>query len=125
MQYPTNRGMAATVEQQVLATLGYLASNSFQLYVGNILGFHQSTISRFVRRVTKSLCRHSGRFIHFSDEEVLHIFIFRFLKISIGTSENKMAFSTVANFPNIVRIINGTHIRFETYKNLLAENYFT
>lgn len=65
---------------EVLATLGYLASGSFQLWCGKLLGMHQTTVSRAVYRVTTAL-----------------------QNIVPG-------FASKAGFPNVVACIDCTHI---------------
>eukprot|EP00745_Piridium_sociabile_P037868 TRINITY_DN69115_c0_g2_i3.p2 TRINITY_DN69115_c0_g2~~TRINITY_DN69115_c0_g2_i3.p2 ORF type:complete len:110 (-),score=7.55 TRINITY_DN69115_c0_g2_i3:1065-1394(-) len=47
-----NRGFTLTPLQQVLVTLRYLATSSFQDVCGELVGVDQSTVSRAVSRVT-------------------------------------------------------------------------
>ena len=52
----TNRYHAVSVEMQVLITLRFLVSGSFLQVIGDtFLGFHKSTVSRVVRRVSQAL----------------------------------------------------------------------
>lgn len=61
----SSRGGAIPVELQVLATLLYLGSNSFQMLCGDMLGMDHSTVSRCVKRVTTALRDIAGNFIYF------------------------------------------------------------
>ena len=48
LQRPTKRNHALSVETQVLASLRFLASGSFQQVVGDVLGINKSPVSRVV-----------------------------------------------------------------------------
>ena len=48
LQRPTKRNHELSVETQVLATLRFLASGSFQQVVGDVLGIDKSSVSRVV-----------------------------------------------------------------------------
>jgi hypothetical protein len=62
----TNRSHAVSATNQVLITLRFLASGSFQQVTGDSLAsLDKSTVSRIVRRVTVALSRKMNQFIKF------------------------------------------------------------
>ena len=62
----TNRSQPVSAMQQVLITLRYLASGSFQQVTGDtIVGLDKSTVCRIIRRVTVALSRKIDLFIKF------------------------------------------------------------
>ena len=53
------------------AGLRFLATNSFQQVIGDVVGIHRSTTCKAVHEFSEALCRHKGEFIVFpcGDEE--------------------------------------------------------
>lgn len=93
-----SRGGGLSVETQVLAALSYMASNSFQLVVGDVLGISRQSASRCIYRVAAALVEKRGQFIYFpSSEEDLN-------RVSNG-------FYAIAGFPNVIGVVDCTHIR--------------
>ena len=83
----TNRTHAVSATNQVLITLRFLASGSFQQVTGDTLAsLYKSTVSRIIRRVTVALSREMNQFIKFpqsqEDREII-----------------KQGFYEIANFP--------------------------
>ena len=95
----TNRNHAVSVEMQVLITLRFLASASFLQVIGDtFLGFHKSTVSRLVRRVSQALTVKLGDFVTFPSTRG-------------ERDEIKQGLFRVGGFPCAIGCIDGTHIR--------------
>ncbi|XP_028417869.1 putative nuclease HARBI1 [Dendronephthya gigantea] len=99
IQPQTNRNHPVSAIRQVLITLRFLASGSFQQVTGDtVAGLDKSTVSRIIRRVTVALSRRIDQFIRFpnSQEE---------------RDATKQGFYEIANFPCVIGCIDATHIR--------------
>ena len=67
----TNRTHAVSSTHQVLITLRFLASGSFQQVTGDTLAsLDKATTCRIIRRVTVALCRKINQFIKFPQSQV-------------------------------------------------------
>ena len=95
----TNRNHSVSATRQVLITLRFLASGSFQQVIGDsVAGLDKSTVSRIVRRVTLALAQRVDQFI-------------RFPQTQEERDVAKQGFYNIANFPCAIGCIDGTHIR--------------
>ena len=95
----TNRNRSVSATRQVLITLRFLASGSFQQVTGDsVAGLDKSTVSRIVRRVTLALSRRVDQFI-------------RFPQTQEERDNAKQGFYNIANFPCAIGCIDATHIR--------------
>ena len=65
IQNPTRRGVVLPTLLQVLITLRYLATGTFQIVVADLLQVHQTTVCRVIHRVCRALAQHLGRFVRF------------------------------------------------------------
>ena len=74
-----------------------MATGCFQREIGDTSGFHRSSASRFIGRVTDAICRRSHRFIDFPRNRV-------------SIQETKEDFHDMAHFPNVLGAIDGTLI---------------
>lgn len=98
LQYDTNRNAALSPELQVLIALRFFASGCFQNHVGDMIGVDKSTACRAIRRVAVALQRRLPQYIYMpQDAEVL--------------AQAKEQFHALANFPNVVACVDGTHIK--------------
>ena len=97
LEHPTARSHASPVDAQVLAALQFYASGSFQWMIGRSCGLSQSSVSLAVEAVTKALVRRAPQFISFPTDNptVIH---------------NKLAFHSIAAFPNVLGAIDCTHV---------------
>ncbi|XP_071160702.1 putative nuclease HARBI1 [Mytilus edulis] len=59
----TQRNHARNVQQMVMVTLIFLATDSFLQVVGDTIGLHKGTVSRIVSDVLTSLCNKRDEFI--------------------------------------------------------------
>ena len=95
----TNRNQPVSPIQQVLITLRYLASGSFQQVTGDTFaGLDKSTVCRIIRRVTVALSRKIGEFIKIPESQEERDAV-------------KQGLYEIANFPCAIGIIDASHIR--------------
>jgi len=93
----SSRSHALPVDTQILAAFEFYSSGSFQWVVGNAEGMSKSTVSRTIESVTNSLCRVAPRYISFDTDPRKLL-------------QDKLEFSKIAAFPNVVGAVDGTHI---------------
>lgn len=96
----TLRSHAIPVSVQVLSTLGFLATDSFQREIGDRSGISQPTLSRTMPAVLRAINSLAARFIQFPYEDAQQTVI-------------KMAFYEIADFPNVIGAIDCTHVRLK------------
>ena len=96
----TSRSNPLTPEMKVIITLRYLAIGKMQQCASDDLGPSQSSISRAISQTVDAL----------ADGNVLKRFI-KFPTTQDRADRNKEDFLAIANFPNIVGVIDGTHVR--------------
>ncbi|CAC5400795.1 HARBI1 [Mytilus coruscus] len=82
---------------KVLIALRFYASGSFQNIIADTFNIDKSTVSRTIHSVSNALVRRAPKFIKFPSGHVIE--------------ENKVKFNAVANFPNVLGLIDGTHVR--------------
>lgn len=104
LEYLTKRSAALTPLQQMCCALRYLASNSFQSVVGDTLHFSKSTSNTAIWKVINAIVRRSEQFILFPNEEQLPAI--------------KRGFFEKANFPNVVGLVDGTHVKVIVPKDI-------
>jgi hypothetical protein len=76
----------------------YLASNSFQIDIGDIFGVHQSSVSSVINNFLDALSAHSATFIKFpTDQQEIR--------------KEQQIFFQKAGFPKVIGLIDGTHVR--------------
>ena len=97
LESSTFRNFALTPVLKVLVALRYFASGSFQGVIGDTFGIAQPTVSRAIYCVSYALVQKSSQYIKFPVEPRL--------------SEIKRKFYTVAHFPNVIGLIDGTHVK--------------
>lgn len=97
----TERAHAIPVECQVMTALQFFATGSFQWMVGRSSSLSQSSTSRIIEDVAKALCKLAPQYIKFpTDQNTL--------------MASKLAFSSVAGFPNVIGAIDCTHIAIKS-----------
>ena len=65
LEFGNERNSPLPVLLQVLVTLRFFATGSFQLVIGDLIGISQPTVSRTCRRVGDALTRTAREFINF------------------------------------------------------------
>jgi hypothetical protein len=95
----TNRSHAVSAINQVLITLRFLASGSFQQVTGDtVASLDKSSVCRIIRRVTVALSRKIDQFVKFPDTQEERDAI-------------KQGLYEIANFPCAIGVIDASHIR--------------
>lgn len=85
---------------QVLLTLRYYATGTFQITCGDLEGVHQTTAGKIIRKVSFHIASMYGRVIKLpvTDDEIV---------------KAKKDFYDIARFPQIIASIDGTHIKIQ------------
>ncbi|XP_026090023.1 putative nuclease HARBI1 [Carassius auratus] len=97
LERETMRSHAIPVPLQVLTTLGFLATGSFQRELADRSGISQSSLSRAMPVVWDGIIRMSARYIRFPYD-------------AFDQPNIKMQFAAIAGFPNVIGAIDCTHI---------------
>ncbi|KAK3868984.1 hypothetical protein Pcinc_025667 [Petrolisthes cinctipes] len=100
LESATSRSMAISPELKVIITLNYLATGKMQQCSGDDLGLSQPSISRVIKQTVEALA---------SPAITTRIIKFPRARIDIQRTQNE--FMQIANFPGVVGIVDGTHIR--------------
>lgn len=95
------RSHAFPVSLQVMVALRFFATGSFQLVNADVHNISRASVSHITRDVTACLNRVCNQFIKMpTDQAELHTIM--------------QGFYDIANFPNIVGAIDGTHVRIKS-----------
>ncbi|KAK3883303.1 hypothetical protein Pcinc_002515 [Petrolisthes cinctipes] len=109
---PTGRNRAIPAELKVITTLRYLATGKMQLCNGDDIGMTQQAASKMITQTLDALVTPPAAFIS------------RFVKFPRMQDEirqRKAEFREIANFPEVVGAIDGTHIRIVAPREYEAE----
>lgn len=96
----TQRSHAIPVPVMVLSTLGFLATGTFQREIGDRSGISQPTFSRTMPAVLAAMKSFFRRYIQFPYDDGQQSVI-------------KREFYEIAGFPNVVGVIDCTHVRLK------------
>uniref|UniRef100_A0A674A2Q1 Putative nuclease HARBI1 n=1 Tax=Salmo trutta TaxID=8032 RepID=A0A674A2Q1_SALTR len=91
------RTNAILVHTQVLSTLGFLATGTFQREIADRSGISQPTMSRILPAVLHGIISLTPQYI-------------QFLYTAVPQARVKRDFHTIAGFPNVIGAIDCTHI---------------
>lgn len=100
LQRATRCSNAIPVPVQVLSTIGFLATGTFQREIGDRSGVSQPTISRMMPDVLAAIKSLAPRFIRFPYGDDRQTMI-------------KREFYEIAGFPNVIGAIDCTHVRLK------------
>ncbi|XP_042275403.1 putative nuclease HARBI1 [Thunnus maccoyii] len=101
LQRSNHRNQAVPLPLQVLTTLGFLATGTFQRELADRSGISQPTFNRVMTDVLGGIIG------------LLHLFI-KF-PYTVGEQANKKAqFAAVSSFPNVIGAIDCTHVSIRT-----------
>lgn len=107
---PTQRNKALTPEMKVVLTLRYLATGKMQQCNGDDFGLSQPTISRAITQTLNGL----------ASPNIVMQYI-RFPTYPREVKKNQAGFMQKAQFPGVVGVVDGTHIRIIAPKEYEAE----
>lgn len=96
LEATTNRNFPALPIQQLLITLSFYSTNSFQIVSGDLDGFSQRNISRYVHRVTAELAKLYQKFV--------------LLITANDAVEMRQKFYNMRGMPGVIGTIDCTHI---------------
>ena len=107
----TNRSQSVSATKQVLITLRFLASGSFQQVTGDtVAGLNKSSASKITRRVTLALSRKLDQFAMFSETEEERDSI-------------KQGLHEIVNFPCAIGIIDASHSSYSPFNYPLSKKF--
>ena len=92
-----NRGRPIPVDLQLLLTLRFYATGSFQLACGDLCGISQSSASRIIKKVSTTIARLKNRYITFPEGVMLQ--------------QVKLDFWRIGRIPGVVGAIDCTHVQ--------------
>ena len=95
-----------SAELQVLITLRYFATGSFQMAVGDMCVVSQRSVSTIVRKVSRLIAGLKDQFIFMPDNDEIN--------------QLKEGFHDIANFPDVFGCIDCTHVPISKPRNNLA-----
>ncbi|XP_052248633.1 putative nuclease HARBI1 [Dreissena polymorpha] len=98
----TDRSHSLSTGYKVLITLRYLATGVIQLNTGDLHSVAQSSVSRAVSQTLDAL----------SSQNVVRRHI-RFPTTIESLNRNKQGFFHIARFPNVIGVIDGTHVQIQ------------
>ncbi|VEN50693.1 unnamed protein product [Callosobruchus maculatus] len=90
----TNRDLPVHPVIGLLITLRFYATGSFQVVSGDLRGFHQSTVSRVIKKITRKISTHSRHYIKFPQ----------------NLQATSARFERIGNFPGVIGCIDCTHV---------------
>lgn len=93
----SDRGRPLPMQVSVVAALRYLCTADRQLDVADTLHISQPSVSRIIAKVIDGLNERKNRFIRFPTEPA-------------AVRRNQHEFHAMAGFPNVVALVDGTHI---------------
>ncbi|XP_053373460.1 putative nuclease HARBI1 [Mercenaria mercenaria] len=102
----TDRSRSLSSLYKILITLRYLATGSTQLNYGDLHDVSQPTVSRVIAQVTDAM----------STPEFSQQYI-KFPSTPDKIKRTKEEFYGIANFPNILGVIDGTHVQIKAPRN--------
>lgn len=119
LQVLTDRNNPATPIFQLLITLRFYATNNFQLVAGDLAGFSQPSISRYVHHATAVLAKNYSSFVK--------------LVSAAEAAEMRQKFYKMKGMPGVIGTIDCTHVpikkpsdndpeRFRNRKNIFSVN---
>ncbi|XP_061170751.1 putative nuclease HARBI1 [Saccostrea echinata] len=101
LQRPTMRSHALPVSLQVMVALRFYATGRFQAVVGDVHNISRPSVCKLVKDMTQCLVNVAN----------IHI---RMPITSNELAKNMNEFSLIANMPNTIGCIDGTHIRIKS-----------
>ncbi|XP_067208392.1 putative nuclease HARBI1 [Linepithema humile] len=98
IQTRTMRNNAITPLHQLLLTLRFYATGTFQISIADFAGIHKSTACRIIKKVTIALASECHRYIRFPE----------------NTERIRQQFYNIAKFPRVIGAIDCTHVKIQS-----------
>ncbi|XP_071631802.1 putative nuclease HARBI1 [Temnothorax longispinosus] len=95
---------------QLLLTLRFYATGTFQVAIGDFGGIHKSTMCRIIKKVTEAIASLRPRYINFPNSDQ-------------SLRDTKRRFYNIARFPKVVGAIDCTHVKIQSPGGEEAEVY--
>lgn len=96
LEYPTDKNKPLSPIQQLLLTLRYYATGSFQLVTADLNNVSKSTVCRYIKKVSETIASMRQKYIQFPHgQEMNHVM---------------RNFYDIAEFPGVLGSIDCTHI---------------
>lgn len=110
LEPPTKRNKAICARDQLLITLRFYATASFQQLIGDTVNVNKSTICRIIRKVSRQLASLKNMYVKMptTNEEI---------------SETNLGFYQIRGFPGVVGTIDCTHVRIQSPGGHQAERF--
>ena len=101
IEHETNHNHALPPMLQLLITLRFYATGTFQIVMGDLVGVHKSTVCRAIKRVSIEIARLRPQYVKFpqTDDEIL---------------DTMKAFYAIAQFPGVLGAVDSTHIAIQS-----------
>lgn len=109
IQAHNDRGRPIPADIQLLITLRFYATGTFQLACGDLCEISQPSASRIIKRVSEAIARLKNNYIKFPDENMIH--------------QSKLNFWRICGFPNVVGAIDCSHVKISSPGGQNAELY--
>lgn len=110
IQHDTRRNHAIPSSMQILITLRFLATGTFQAVIGDLVNIHKSSVCRIIKRVCNEIAKLRRNFIQMPStiEEI---------------QQTKVGFYKMHKFPQVIGVIDCTHIRIQSPCRDIGEQY--
>ncbi|CAI6358096.1 unnamed protein product [Macrosiphum euphorbiae] len=110
VKHETKRNVALSPEVQVLITLRYYATGTFQAVIGDHIRVNKSTVCRTIKRVSTAIARLYPQFINMP-------------RTAHERSIVQTGFYKTRNFPRVIGAIDCTHIRIQSPNSDIGERF--
>ncbi|XP_066587601.1 putative nuclease HARBI1 [Prorops nasuta] len=100
------RGLLINSMHKLLIALQFYGSNCFQIIGGDLGHVSQSTVSLIIKEISRCFARHLPKFVNFPKRE---------------KAKDIIKFYEISNFPNVIGVIDCTHIWIKNPGNEYAE----
>ncbi|KAE9528791.1 hypothetical protein AGLY_012366 [Aphis glycines] len=110
VKHGTKRNVALSPEVQVLITLRYYATGTFQAVIGDHIRVNKSTVCRTIKRVSTAIALLCPQFINMPQS-------------AHERSIVSTGFYKIRNFPRVIGAIDCTHIRIQSPNSDIGERF--
>lgn len=97
-----NKAYSLRTVTQILITLRFYKSGSFQYINGDLIHVHQSSVSRCISKVTKALVKIKSKYIYFPSTEEQFLI------------KNGFSNKSSIKFPNVIGTVDGSFVKIKS-----------